>query len=296
MSRCNICPRKCNVDRLSGEKGACNVSGMGIYVSRAALHMWEEPCISGKNGSGTIFFSGCNLRCVYCQNKDISRGISGKEISVERLSDICIELMEKGAHNINLVTPTHYTDKIIEALSDAKEKGLDIPIVYNTGGYESVETLKKLRGIVDIYLTDYKYIMEETALKYSKAKDYPTVAKRALCEMSEQVGSCEFDDDGMMKKGIIVRHLLLPGHVNEAKKIVKFLYDTYKDDIYLSLMNQYTPSSDLEDYQEINRRVTQKEYDRLIDYAIEIGVENAFIQEGETALESFIPPFDCEGV
>lgn len=296
MSRCNICPRHCNADRLNGEKGICNVWGMGIYVSRAALHMWEEPCISGENGSGTIFFAGCNLRCVYCQNRDISRGISGKKITVKRLAQICIELQEKGADNINLVTPTHYVPEIKEALLYAKDMGLNIPIVYNSSGYESAETLKLLEGIVDIYLVDFKYIMEETAMRYSKAKDYPEVAKAAIAEMTDMAGKCEFNEKGIMEKGVIVRHLLLPGHVAEGKRIIKYLYDTYKNNIYISLMNQYTPPDHMSDYPEISRKVTKKEYDRLVNYAIEIGVENGFIQEGDTAKDSFIPSFDCEGV
>lgn len=296
MNRCNICPRECNVDRALGERGVCNVSGKGVFIARAALHMWEEPCISGESGSGTIFFSGCNLKCVYCQNHDISRGIAGKMVSVSRLSDICLELQEKGANNINLVTPTHYVPYIIEAIKNARDKGLSIPIVYNSSGYEKVETLNLIKDIIDIYLVDFKYINEETSLRYSKAKDYPLMAKAAIKVMAEYAGLPQFDENGIMNKGVIVRHLLLPLHVKEAKQIVTYLYETYGDTIYLSLMNQYTPPADLDDYPEINRRVTKKEYQRLIDHAIELGVKNCFIQEGETALQSFIPPFDGEGV
>lgn len=296
MSKCNICPRKCNVDRLNGKKGVCNVSGNDIFVARASLHMWEEPCISGEKGSGTIFFSGCNLKCVYCQNHDISRGISGKGITVERLSEICIELQKKGANNINLVTPTHYALHIMEAVKMAKEKGLKIPVVYNSSGYESKETLELLRNIIDIYLVDFKYINKETAIRYSKAEDYPDVVKAAVETMYMNVGEPVFDEYGIMKKGVIVRHLLLPSHVKEAKQIVTYLYKKYGNRLYLSLMNQYTPAGSLISYPEINRKVTKKEYERLIDYAIELGIQNCFIQEGETALESFIPAFDGEGV
>lgn len=296
MSKCSICPRNCNADRINGEKGVCGVCGEGIYVSRAALHMWEEPCISGRSGSGTIFFSGCNLKCVYCQNNSISRGICGKEVSVDRLSDICMELEKKGANNINLVTPTHYALHIRDTIVKAREKGLKIPIVYNSSGYESCKTLNMLNGLIDIFLVDFKYIREETARRYSKAKDYPKAAKDAISCMVKQTGSCRFNNEGLMRKGVIVRHLLIPGHVAEGKEIIKYLYDTYGNNIYVSIMNQYTPVSGLDEYPEINRKVTKREYDRLVNYAIELGIQNAYIQEGDTAAESFIPSFDCEGV
>ena len=241
MQKCTLCPRNCNANRNVGEKGVCGVEGPGIVGARAALHMWEEPCISGENGSGTVFFSGCSLRCIYCQNYEIAHAKRGKRITVERLSEIFLELAGKGANNINLVTPTHYTPEIIQAVSRAKKQGLNLPIVYNCSGYEKVETLEMLDGIVDIYLTDFKYMEEEAAAKYSKAPDYPEVAKRALKEMVFQTGEPLFGEEGMMKKGVIVRHLLLPNHLRNGKKVVKYVYETYGDKVYLSLMNQYTP-------------------------------------------------------
>ena len=294
-TRCTLCPRECNADRASGGKGICGVSGAGIIGARAALHMWEEPCISGETGSGTVFFSGCPLRCVYCQNYDIAHVKRGTSITIERLAEIFLELQEKGAANINLVTPTHYTIEIIRAIGIAKENGLKLPIIYNCSGYEKVETLKMLEGIVDIYLTDFKYIDSDMAKKYSKAPDYPEIVKIALEEMVRQQGLPRFDECGMMKNGVIVRHLLLPGYLKNAKDVVKYVYETYGDKVYLSLMNQYTPLSQVEMYPEINRQVTEEEYEELVDYAIDLGVENGFIQEGDTAEESFIPAFDNEG-
>ena len=285
LDKCLLCPRKCGVDRRSGQTGFCGVSGDKIYGARAALHFWEEPCISGKNGAGTVFFSGCNLRCVYCQNYSISNAETGRAVTVERLSDIFIELMEKGAENIDLVTPTHYSLHIAEALRLAKQKGMNIPVVYNCGGYESIETLEMLEGLIDIYLTDFKYIKAETAEKYSKAPDYPEAVKKALAEMTRQQPEPIFNAEGVMQKGVIVRHLLLPGHVREGKDIVSYVYDTYGNNVYMSLMNQYTPLENVSEYKEINRKVSEREYDSFINHAIDIGVENAFIQEGETAKE-----------
>lgn len=292
---CKLCPRQCNVNRINGEKGICGVSGEKIMGARASLHMWEEPCISGETGSGTVFFSGCPLRCVYCQNYEIARAQQGTEITKERLTEIFMELQEKGAANINLVTPTHYTPEIVWAVSLAKKQGLHLPVVYNCSGYECVETLRMLEGIVDIYLTDFKYMDKETAKRYSNAENYPEIVQKALAEMVRQCPNAEFDDAGMMKKGVIVRHLLLPGYLKEAKKIVKYIYETYQEQVYLSLMNQYTPLPQVEKFPELMRKVTEKEYDELVDYAIELGVENGFIQEGDTALESFIPSFDHTG-
>ena len=292
---CSLCPRECRVDRKSGQKGVCGVTGKGILGARAALHMWEEPCISGEQGSGAVFFSGCPLRCVYCQNYEIARAMCGSEITIERLADIFIELQEQNAANINLVTPTHYTLEIIEAVKLARVNGLKLPIVYNCSGYEKVETLKLLKGIVDIYLVDYKYEDKTLAKRYSNAEDYPEIVKAALEEMVSQCGNANFDSEGMMTKGVIVRHLLLPGCLNNAKAVVEYVYNTYGDIVFLSLMNQYTPLPHVEKWPEINRKVTEKEYDELMDYAIELGVENGFIQEGETAEESFIPEFDEEG-
>lgn len=297
MSNCNLCPRQCGADRENGKSGICGVSGKNILAARAALHFWEEPCISGERGSGTVFFSGCPLRCVYCQNYQIASTEVGMEISEERLKEIFLELQEKGAHNINLVTPTHYTPEIIRAIRKAKEQGLRLPIVYNCSGYEKVETLKMLKGIVNVYLTDFKYMERETAVRYSKAPDYPEIARAALKEMMNQTGEAKFDENGIMQSGVIVRHLLLPGHVRNARAVVKYVYETYGDQLYLSLMNQYTPLPQVKkEFPELDRRVTEREYQRLISYALEIGVENAFIQDGNTAKESFIPMFDYEGI
>ena len=294
--KCSRCPRNCNTERFVGKAGVCGVSGTGIYVARAALHMWEEPCISGTCGSGTVFFSGCPLRCVYCQNYNISKADIGKEITIQRLAEIFVELQEKGALNINLVTPTHYTVEIIEAIAAAREMGLTLPIVYNCSGYEKVDTLKMLKDVVDIYLVDFKYMESDIAGKYSSAPDYPEVAKLALKEMVSQQPDPVFDENGIMKNGVIVRHLLLPNHLKNARAVVEYVYKTYGNQVYLSLMNQYTPLPQVSDIPELNRRVTKREYERLIDYAISLGVEQAFVQEGQTAKESFIPDFDYEGV
>lgn len=292
---CLLCPRKCGINRSTGQTGICGVSSE-IKVARAALHYWEEPCISGKRGSGAVFFSGCSLHCVFCQNREISDGKEGKVISKERLSDIFIELAGKGANNINLVTPGQYIPDIVWAVNDAKSRGMKLPIIYNTSGYENVTELKLLEGIVDVYLPDFKYMDSTLSAMYSRAKDYPSVAKQALSEMVRQQPEVVIDDaTGLIQKGVIVRQLLLPGHVNDAKAVLKYLYDTYHDHVYISMMSQFTPIA-LKDYPEINRTVTKREYERLVNYALEIGITNAFIQEGDVAKDSFIPAFDCEGV
>lgn len=292
---CLLCPRKCSTNRRTGQTGVCGVSSE-IKVARAALHYWEEPCISGKRGSGAVFFSGCSLHCVFCQNREISDGKEGKVISKERLSDIFMELADKGANNINLVTPGQYIPDIVWAVNDAKSRGMKLPIIYNTSGYENVTELKLLEGIVDVYLPDFKYMDSTLSARYSRAKDYPSVAKQALSEMVRQQPDVVIDNaTGLIQKGVIVRQLLLPGHVNDAKAVLKYLYDTYHDHVYISMMSQFTPIA-LKDYPEINRTVTRREYERLVDYALEIGITNAFIQEGDVAKDSFIPAFDCEGV
>lgn len=292
---CLLCPRKCGINRSTGQTGVCGVSAK-IRVARAALHYWEEPCISGKKGSGAVFFSGCSLHCVFCQNREISDGKAGKVISKERLSDIFLELKAKGANNINLVTPGQYIPDIVWAVRDARRRGMELPIVYNTSGYEDADELKQLEGIVDVYLPDFKYMDSALSAKYSRAKDYPSVAKQALSEMVRQQPKVVIDDaTGLIQRGVIVRQLLLPGHVKDAKAILKYLHDTYQNSIYISMMSQFTPIA-LKDYPEINRTVTRREYERLIDYAIKIGITNAFIQEGDVAKDSFIPAFDCEGV
>lgn len=296
LSNCILCPRKCGSNRLAGQVGYCGMPA-DLVVARAALHMWEEPCISGTTGSGTVFFGGCNLKCVFCQNHSIAIGDCGKKITIARLAEIFLELQEKGAANINLVTPTHYIPQIREALLLAKENGLTLPIVYNTGGYENADILHLLDGLIDIYLPDLKYFSTELSLKYSHAADYFEQATLAIAEMYRQVGTPVFDEaTGMMKKGMIVRHLLLPGQAKDSKKILRYLHETYGDNIYISIMNQYTPLPHVAHIPELNRKVLGEEYDRVVNFALRLGIENAFIQEGETAEESFIPPFDMEGV
>ena len=304
---CLLCPRKCGINRSTGQTGVCGVSSE-IKVARAALHYWEEPCISGKRGSGAVFFSGCSLHCVFCQNREISDGKAGKVISKERLSDIFMELADKGANNINLVTPGQYIPDIVWAVNDAKSRGMKLPIIYNTSGYENVTELKLLEGIVDVYLPDFKYMDSRLSQQYSYAADYTETAKKALEEMIRQTGKPVFFtaedelvkegyvEEQIMKRGVIVRHLLLPACVKDSKAVIKYLYDTYKDDIYISIMNQYTPINRIKEYDNLNRRVTKKEYDEVVDYAIELGVVNGFIQEGGTADESFIPEFDYTGL
>lgn len=298
---CTLCPRACHADRTEGQKGRCHVDAQ-IRVARAALHMWEEPCLSGRSGSGAVFFSGCALGCIFCQNREIASGKAGLVISEARLAEIFLELQEKGANNINLVTAGHYVPQVVRALACAKSQGLRIPIVYNSSGYEKAETLRQLEGLIDIYLPDLKYLTPELAAAYSHAPDYPQYAMEAIAEMVRQQPQAEFmpedrtEASPIMRRGVIVRHLLLPGHVREAKKVVGYLHETYGDQIYISMMNQYTPMSEKFADPNLNRRVTKREYERLLDYAAEIGVENGFYQEGATADESFIPEFDYEGV
>ena len=292
---CALCPRECGVNRLEGRRGFCGQTA-GLKVARAVLHMWEEPCISGSRGSGTVFFTGCHLGCVFCQNGQISRGSAGKEISVIRLARIFMELQEKGAHNINLVTPTHFVPHIIEALRISRKMGLKLPIVYNTGGFEKVDTLELLDGWIDVYLTDFKFMDVHLSGRYAHEEGYSFYAAKAREEMYRQTGEPVFDENGLMTKGIIVRHMVLPGQSMDSRQIVDFLYENYGDKIYLSLMNQYTPSGPLEKYPELQKRVKRQVYERLIGYTIRKGVENAYIQEGSTAKESFIPDFNGEGV
>ncbi len=313
---CHLCPRNCGVNRYE-TAGFCKEKS-DLHVSRAALHMWEEPCISGSSGSGTVFFSGCNMGCVFCQNKAISRGEVGKIISIDRLVDIFFELEDKGANNINLVTGDMFIPTIRTAIEIAKSKGLTLPFLFNTSSYLNLDTVKSLDGLIDIYLPDLKYIRERDAIKYSNAHGYVQAAKAAIDEMIRQQPSFLFiekeckkpdstyvditqqshmlDTEKIMQKGVVVRHLLMPGMLIQAKLIVKYLYDRYGDNIFISLMNQYTPNGDLEAFSEIDRKVTKYEYDSLIDYAAQIGVTNGFMQVGETAKESFIPQFDLTGV
>ena len=294
MNRCMECPRKCLVDR-SRVTGYCGVLDK-IKIARASLHMWEEPCISTSCGSGTIFFSGCNLRCVYCQNYNISHNGFGMEIDVDRLVEIFFELKEKGASNINLVTPSHYVSLIREAIVKARSIGFDLPFIYNSSGYDSIDALEKLKGLIDVYLPDFKYIDDNVAYKYSNCKDYVSTVIEAIDYMYNDVGRVVFDEYGAIKKGVIVRVLVLPNYVDDSKKIIKYLYSKYKDNIYISIMNQYTPMGNLDKYSEINSKLTISEYNEVVDYAISIGVSNAYIQEEGTCDESFIPCFDLEGV
>lgn len=297
MKDCTLCPRECHVDRTAGQTGRCGQSEQ-IVAARAALHYWEEPCLSGTNGSGAVFFSGCNLRCIYCQNYSIAHGQTGRIITTDRLSEIFLELQDKKAHNINLVTPTHYIPQIIRALQAAKNNGLVIPVVYNTSGYEKVDTLKRLEGLIDIYLPDLKYHDTALSSRFSGAPDYFIKAAAAIDEMLRQTGRPVFTDgeDSLMKKGVIVRHMLLPGCESDSHYLLRYLHQTYKNDIYVSIMNQYTPMPQVSSIPSLNRKITEAEYEKMVDYAISIGIENGFIQEGGTASESFIPAFDCEGI
>lgn len=291
--KCNLCHRKCGINR-NKNKGICGADNK-MKIARAALHFWEEPCISGDKGSGTIFFSNCNLKCIYCQNHHISTGGFGEEITIDRLSDICLELQNKKSNNINLVTPTHYVPSIIEAIKKAKDKGLNIPIVYNTSSYETIDTIRLLNNTVDIYLPDLKYYDDTLGEKYSNIKNYFEVASKNIKEMYKQTGKAVFKDN-IMVKGLIVRVLLLPGHLEDTKKIIKYLYDEYRDNIYISIMNQYTPIKHHDLFPNLNRKVLDEEYDELINYACDLGIEKAFIQEGDTQSESFIPDFNLDGV
>lgn len=295
LENCNLCMRNCNVNRNNGARGICN-STNSIRIARAALHFWEEPCISGEKGSGTVFFSNCNLKCVFCQNYKISSEGFGREITIERLSEIFLELQDKGANNINLVTPTHFVPQIIEALKIAKNKGLDLPIIYNTNSIDSLDTIKALNGYIDVYLPDFKYFEDKYALKYSKIKGYSENVLEIIEEMVRQVGDPKFNKDGIIQKGVIVRHLLLPGLLFDSKKIIDAIYKKFGDSVYISLMNQYTPMYNAKMYPEINKSINEKTYDSLIDYALSIGVKNGFIQESGSNSEEFVPDFNNEGV
>ena len=287
---CTCCPRNCSVDR-SSKTGFCGESNT-IRIARAAPHMWEEPPISGKNGSGTIFFSGCNLRCIYCQNHEIAVSHKGRPVTPEQLLEMMFSLKEQGVHNINLVTPSHYVLALIPVLQKAKAADIGIPFVWNTSGYEKPETLALLNGLIDIYLPDFKYIRSETAKAYSGAPDYPEIAKAALAEMVRQCGTPVISPEtGLMTRGVQVRHLVLPGHAQESRQILWYLYQTYGSSIGYSIMNQYTPMPQMKNHPLLSRRVTEHEYENVVRYAKQIGIENAFTQEGEAASESFIPAF-----
>lgn len=287
---CRLCPRECAVDRTNGEHGFCGADSE-LKIARAALHFWEEPCISGDVGSGAVFFSGCTLGCVFCQNYEISRGNTGYKITEEELAAEFIRLQDEGAANINLVTPTHYLPGIVRALDIAKHNGLILPIVYNCGGYEKAETIKMLNGYIDVYLPDMKYYSDKYSYEYSCAQNYNNIAKSAIAEMYRQTGACKFSDNGIIKSGVIVRHLLLPGLLFEAKKVVDYIYDTYGGKVWLSLMSQYTPMPQVENDSRLNRRVTNAQYSALVDYCAEVGMTNVYIQDTSSADSCYIPEF-----
>lgn len=293
LSKCNLCPRNCEVNRYE-KVGVCG-AGHRIKIAHFSLHEWEEPVISGDNGSGTIFFSHCNLKCIFCQNKRISTLGYGKEITGKRFREICLELQDKGAHNINLVTPTHYVPQIVNEIKKIKNKELTIPIVYNTSSYENVSTIEMLDGLVDIYLADFKYFDNDLGVKYSHCNNYFEVTCKAVDAMYKQVGPCIIDNN-LMKSGLIVRVLILPGHADDAIKVIEYLYNTYGDKIWISIMNQFTPCNLIFEYDNLNREITDDEYNMVIHYACDLGVTNAFIQTGNTASESFIPKFNCENI
>lgn len=305
LDECKLCKRNCKVNRNNNELGFCKASSK-VMLAKASLHLWEEPPISSGNGSGTVFFSHCNFNCVFCQNYNISQGIKqnsncessiiGMEISIDRLSDIFLELQERGANNINLVTPTHYVPQIIEALKIAKANNLTIPILYNTNSYDSIETIKALNGYIDVYLPDLKYFNDKYAVKYSNAKDYYSNATEIIDEMVRQVGKPIFNEAGLIVKGVIIRHLMLPGLLFDSKKIIDYIYNKYNDNVYISLMNQYVPMFKACNYPEINKPLNPKHYDSLINYALDLGIKNGFIQDEGTNTSDFIPAFNLEGV
>lgn len=295
LESCRLCRRNCGVNRLKGEKGYCK-AGVDVRVARAALHHWEEPCISGKNGSGTIFFSNCNLNCVFCQNHEISQECIGRDISIEKLSSLFLEQQERGANNINLVTPTHYIPQIIASLQIAKRKGLKLPILFNTNSYINVDALKLLDGYIDVYLPDLKYFNDKYAVKYSNAPGYFKQAAAAIKEMFSQVGENIFNKDGIITKGIIIRHLMLPGLLFDSKKVIDYIHTTYGNSVYISIMNQYTPLFNAYKYNEINKPLNPDHYDSLVNYCLNIGVINGFIQESGTSSDKFVPEFNFEGL
>lgn len=291
LNNCTLCPHKCGVNRLEGNKGRCKCDDK-LKIALASLHMFEEPCISGENGSGTVFFSNCNLNCIYCQNYEISHLGKGKEITVEHLSEIFLKQQKKGAHNINLVTPTMYVLQIIEAIKIAKSKGLNIPIVYNSNGYENVETIKLLNGYIDVYLPDLKYYSNELCKKYSRVDNYFETATKAIKEMYNQVGKAEFDESGLIKKGVIIRHLVLPNYIQNTKNILKWISDNMPNDIYVSVMAQYFPTYKAKEDDLINRKLNKKEYNEVLNYLYSLDLENGYIQELGEHEEEYVPDFD----
>lgn len=290
LAKCEICPFRCKVNRLSGQVGRCGC-GDKIKVAKYQLHYFEEPCISGKSGSGTVFFSNCNFKCIFCQNYKISQEGKGNEVTIEELANIFLKLQKEGANNINLVTPTMYTYQIIEAIKIARIKGLNLPIIYNSNGYENVETLRDLRGYVDVYLPDLKYYADELAIKYSKAPNYFKIATKAILKMIDQVGLPEFDENGMIKKGVIIRHLVLPGHIQNSKHILKWLKENVEGNAYVSVMAQYFPTYKAKEDEYLNRKLTRKEYSEIEQYLYLLDIQNGYMQELGKHEEEYVPDF-----
>ncbi len=291
LEKCNICPHNCGINRLNGKIGRCKATGK-IKLAKASIHNFEEPCISGKKGSGTVFFSNCNLNCVFCQNYKISQEGLGKEISIEELADIFIDEQNKNAENINLVTPTMYVYQIIEAVKIARNKGLKIPIVYNSNGYENVETIKKLNGYIDIYLPDLKYYYDDLAFKYSGIKNYFENATSTIKEMYNQVGAPNLDENGMIKKGLIIRHLILPNHIQNSKNVLKWINDNMDKNVFVSVMAQYFPTHMAKEFPEINRKLTKDEYEEIENYLYSLELDNGYIQELGEHEEEYVPDFE----
>ena len=294
ITNCNLCPRRCGVNRTK-RVGFCG-AGEKVRIALVSLHQWEEPCLVGAKGAGTVFFSYCSLRCVYCQNHAISHGGQGVEVTTERLAEIFLEQQARGAATLDLVTPTHYVPQIIAALEIAKARGLTLPVVYNSSAYENVETIEALKGYVDIYLPDMKYMSAASGKEYSAAADYFAAASAAITRMVEQVGPVQFAADGQLRRGVLVRHMVLPGHRHESMDIVKWLWETFGKTVQVSLMNQYTPMYKAAEHKPLNRRLTTFEYDSVVDYALQLGMENAYIQERRSASAEFVPDFNGAGV
>ena len=294
ITNCNLCPRRCGVNRTK-RVGFCG-AGEKVRIALVSLHQWEEPCLVGAKGAGTVFFSYCSLRCVYCQNHAISHGGQGVEVTTERLAEIFLEQQARGAATLDLVTPTHYVPQIIAALDIAKARGLTLPVVYNSSAYENVEIIEALRGYVDIYLPDMKYMSAASGGEYSAAADYFAAASAAITRMVEQVGPVQFTADGQLRRGVLVRHMVLPGHRHESMDIVKWLWETFGKTVQVSLMNQYTPMYKAAEHKPLNRRLTTFEYDSVVDYALQLGMENAYIQERRSASAEFVPDFNGAGV
>lgn len=295
LSSCQLCPFRCKVNRLLGQKGVCQV-GLKPRVALASLHPWEEPCLSGVRGSGTVFFSGCNLSCLYCQNQTISAGYQGTDVSIERLAEIFLEQQQRGAHNLNLVSPTPYVPQIIEALALARGTGFELPVIYNSSAYDSPETIDSLSGWVDVYLPDLKYYSDNLAVTLSRAPGYFSHAMAAIRRMIAQVGPCQFDRDGLLRRGVLIRHLALPGQTEDSRRVLSAMSLQLGPETWFSLMNQYTPPKERSMPLELGRRITDREYDDLIDFALSLGMENGFIQGEGTASDKFIPDFNLDGV